>query len=214
MSTAISTREKIIKASVELFNRRGISPVTLRDIADKVRISSGNLAYHFKNKDYIIEEIFRLMEVERQKRLSEVQQTPSFDNADRQTLALLNISLKYRFFFLDTVDILRAHPKIGVLYRRQVEDNIRYIRAILDYSADKGNIVAEPYEGCYNQLSESVWAAVQFWLLKETLRGRKKYDPEEARNSMWSLVSPYLTKKGTHHFPSTGLKNTHANHKK
>ena len=156
MSTAISTREKIIKASVELFNRRGISPVTLRDIADKVRISSGNLAYHFKNKDYIIEEIFRLMEVERQKRLSEVQQTPSFDNADRQTLALLNISLKYRFFFLDTVDILRAHPKIGVLYRRQVEDNIRYIRAILDYSADKGNIVDERYEGCYNQLSESL----------------------------------------------------------
>ena len=214
MSTAISTREKIIKASVELFNQRGISPVTLRDIADKVGISSGNLAYHFKNKDYIIEEIFRLMEVERQKRLSEVQQTPSFENADRQTLALLNISLKYRFFFLDTADILRAHPKIGVLYRRQVEDNIRYIRAILDYSADKGNIVAEPYEGCYDRLSESVWAAVQFWLLKETLRGRKKYDPEEARNSMWSLVSPYLTKKGTKYFPLTQLKKAYANHKK
>jgi AcrR family transcriptional regulator len=214
MSATISTREKIIKASVDLFNKRGISPVTLRDIADKVGISSGNLAYHFKNKDYIIAEIFRLMEMERQKRLSEVQQTPSFDNADRQTLALLNISLKYRFFFLDTVDILRAHPKIGILYRRQVEDNIRYIRALLDYSVEKGNITAEPFKGCYDRLSESVWAAVQFWLLKETIRGHKKFDPEEARISMWTLVRPYLTKKGINHFPLTDLKKSHANHKK
>ncbi len=212
MGTSVSTKEKIITASVELFNERGISPVTLRDIAEKIGISIGNLAYHFKNKDFIIEEIFRQMEAERQQRLSEVQLIPSFDNANRQTLAILNISLKYRFFFLDTLDILRAYPEIAKLYRTQVEDNIRYIRAILDYSVGTGNMVAEPFAHCYDRLSETVWSVIKFWLLKEAVRGRQNLDPEDARATMWSLVSPYLTEKGLKNFPLTDIKKMHADH--
>lgn len=212
MGTASSTKEKIINVSVELFNERGIWPVTLRDIAEKIGISIGNLAYHFKNKDYIIEEIFRRMEAERQQRLSEVQLIPSFDNANRQTLAILNISYKYRFFFLDTPDILRAYPGIAAQYRVQVEENIRYIRAILDYSVGTGNLVAEPFPHCYDRLSETVWSVIQFWLLKEAIRGRRNVNPEDARATMWSLVSPYLTEKGLKNFPLTDIKKAHADH--
>lgn len=197
----MTTREKIIVESVELFNSRGISPVTLRDIADRVGISIGNLAYHFKNKDFIIEEIFRLMEEERQKRLSEVQMIPSFDNANRQTLAILKISYKYRFFYLDTLDILRAYPAIAKLHKKQVEDSINYVKAILDYSVGSGNMKPEPYPGCYRRLSETVWSIMQFWLMSEAIRGIKKHSANEARITMWSLVEPHLTEKGRKNFP-------------
>lgn len=197
----MTTREKIIVESVELFNSRGISPVTLRDIADRVGISIGNLAYHFKNKDFIIEEIFRLMEEERQKRLSEVQMIPSFDNANRQTLAILKISYKYRFFYLDTLDILRAYPSIAKLHKKQVEESINYVKAILDYSVGSGNMKPEPYPGCYRRLSETVWSIMQFWLMSEAIRGIKKHSANEARITMWSLVEPHLTEKGRKNFP-------------
>ena len=79
---------------------KGVSPITLRDIAEKVGISISNLAYHYKNKDYIILELFENMEEEKTAILSGVQQIPSFVNIDRQVAPLLDISKKYRFFFL------------------------------------------------------------------------------------------------------------------
>lgn len=207
----MNTREKIIQASVDLFNEKGITPVTLRDIADRVGISIGNLAYHFKNKDFIIIEIFKMMEAERQERLSEVQLIPSFENANRQTLAILRISLKYRFFYLDTLDILRAYPEIAKLYRKQVENNIEYIKAILHYSVGSGNMRTEPYEGCYRRLAETIWSVLQFWLLNEALRG-VKHSANEARITMWSLVQPHLTEKGLKNFPAIHKKVEHAKH--
>lgn len=206
----MNTREKILQASVELFNEKGISTVTLRDIADQVGISIGNLAYHFKNKDFIITELFRSMESERQQRLSEVQLIPSFENANRQTLAILRISFKYRFFYLHTLDILRAYPDIARLHRKQVEDNIEYVRAILAYSVGTGNMKSEPYPGCYRRLSETVWTMLHFWLLGEAVRGVRKHSPNEARMTMWSLVEPHLTEKGRRNFPVIHKKVQHA----
>ena len=206
----MNTREKIINASVDLFNEKGISTVTLRDIADHVGISIGNLAYHFKNKDFIIAEIFKMMEAERQQRLSEVQMIPSFENANRQTLAILRISLKYRFFYLQTLDILRAYPEIAKMHRKQIENNIEYLNAILAYSVGSGNLKPEPYEGCYRRLSETVWTILHFWMLAQSIRGEKKHSANEARITMWAVVEPHLTEKGRKNFPTIHKKLSHA----
>lgn len=207
----MSTKDKIIQASVELFNEKGIS-ITLRDIADHVGISIGNLAYHFKNKDFIIAEIFRQMETERQQRLSEVQLIPSFENADRQTLAILKISHKYRFFYLHTLDILRTYPEIAAPFRKQIDNNIDYVNAILAYSVGTGNMKPEPYPGCYRRLAETVWSVLQFWIAAECVRGTQKHNPNEARITMWSLVEPHLTEKGRKNFPAAQKRISHANH--
>ena len=44
------TQEKIIIATVDLFNKNGVSNVRLQDIAKEVGISPGNLTYHYKTK--------------------------------------------------------------------------------------------------------------------------------------------------------------------
>ena len=59
------TKDKILNSARSLFNQRGVSDVTLRDIAEKVGISIGNLAYHYKNKDFMIAELFDKMEEEK-----------------------------------------------------------------------------------------------------------------------------------------------------
>lgn len=205
-----NTRKKILQAAVRLFNERGIGPVTLRDIAEDVDISIGNLAYHFKNKDFIIAEIYENMEAERQARLSEVQQIPSFENANKQSLAILKITLDYKFFFLDTPAILRAYPKIAELHRKQVNLQISYLKAILDYSVGSGNMKPEPYDGCYQRIAETVWAVIHFWIMNEAVRGLKKHNANEARTTMWSLVEPHLTEKGRKNFPLQHKKLNHA----
>ena len=51
---APSTKERILAASLALFNERGYGNVTMRMIADSLSISVGNLTYHFPKKQDIV----------------------------------------------------------------------------------------------------------------------------------------------------------------
>lgn len=192
----MKTKDKIIQASIELFNKRGTSSVTLRDIAERVGISIGNLAYHYKNKDFIIEEIFQKMESERAEKLAKVEQTPSFTNANEQALEIIHLSIKYKFFYLDTISILRDYPILAQSFRKYVHAHIRYVKTILKHAENRKNIIPEPAENHYDSLAESIWMMLQFYLQSENLKGSDTFNALNARNRMWSLIKPYLTEKG------------------
>jgi len=193
-----STKQKIIDAAIDLYNRKGVSAVTIRDIAANVGISTGNLAYHFKNQDFIIAEAFQQMEKERERILSGVQEIPSFENVNLQILPLLRTAQKYQFFHLDSVHIFRTYPSIAELQRAYFENSIAYVKAVIDLSVAVGTFQPERRAGEYQRLARTVWMLINFWLEQLTLRSIEQPRVDELRKSIWDLVIPHLTKKGQH----------------
>lgn len=55
------TKDRILSTSIDLFNRSGVVAVTTNHIAKELNMSPGNLYFHYRNKEEIIVEIFKIM---------------------------------------------------------------------------------------------------------------------------------------------------------
>ncbi len=101
------TRERILELSLKLFNDIGEPNVTTTTIAEEMEISPGNLYYHFRNKDDIINSIFSQFEQQIEKRLR-------FPDDHRVTIDemwsylqyMADFLWTYRFLYRDLNDLL------------------------------------------------------------------------------------------------------------
>ena len=114
----MKTRERIIQASIELFNEQGERNVTTNHIAAHMGISPGNLYYHFRNKEDIILSIY-----EEYARNLLLETVPTADT-DAQPLdsiilymdAVFQALMKFRFFYANLPVLLAKNPQLHEKY--------------------------------------------------------------------------------------------------
>ena len=114
----MKTRDKIIQASIALFNEQGERSVTTNHIAADLGISPGNLYYHFRNKEDIIlsiyEEYARNLLIET---MPEVK--PEVKPLDAIILymdAVFQALMKFRFFYSNLPVLLAKNPLLHDKY--------------------------------------------------------------------------------------------------
>jgi AcrR family transcriptional regulator len=114
----MKTRDKIIQASITLFNEQGERNVTTNHIAAHLGISPGNLYYHFRNKEDIILSIYE--EYARNIVLDTFPQvTPSVKPLDAIILymdAVFQAMMKFRFFYSNLPVLLAKSPSLHDKY--------------------------------------------------------------------------------------------------
>jgi len=109
----MKTKEKIKETGRELFNKKGLKNVTLRDIAKELGKSYGNITYHFRTKEILLLEIYQDMN-------EELMQLRKPIEEDEELLEyILNLpgysfelTLKYLFFTMDFNEIKRTFPSV------------------------------------------------------------------------------------------------------
>src|SRR6202048_4952695 len=101
------TRERILELSLRLFNEIGEPNVTTTTIAEEMEISPGNLYYHFRNKDDIINSIFAPFEQQIEKRLRFPEgHRPTIDETWSYLQFMADFLWTYRFLYRDLNDLL------------------------------------------------------------------------------------------------------------
>ncbi len=194
------TKRKILQTAIQLFNAQGVNNVTLRTIAEAMGISPGNLAYHYRNKESIIEEAFQAMEAERTSVLTGVQEIPSLEKIYNQVIPLYEVEKKYSFLNLDALHIVRNHPKFADLQRAYIAKNINYNRAVISLSVSSGIMKPETVTGEYDRLAKRIWMVSNFWLTQRELRGEVSDQKEELLAMVWEQILPHFTEKGLYKF--------------
>lgn len=110
----MSTRELILDVALVLLNERGESIVTSVDLATEMNISPGNLYYHFKGKEQVVEELYAQFHA---RVLVALQQITSHAKGDtKETLAGLavvsDILQQFKFISQDVRGLHERYPTL------------------------------------------------------------------------------------------------------
>ena len=118
MAPKNKTRDRIVEASLELFNAQGERSVTTNHIAAHLGMSPGNLYYHFRNKQAIIAELFAQYE-DRVDAFLRLPEGRALTVADKTFYlqALLAAMWHYRFLHRDLEHLLDADAELAERYR-------------------------------------------------------------------------------------------------
>ncbi|TAL54931.1 TetR/AcrR family transcriptional regulator [Pandoraea sp.] len=193
------TRERILEVSLRLFNDIGEPNVTTTTIAEEMKISPGNLYYHFRNKDDIINSIFAQFEheIERRLRLPD-DHKPLIDEVWTYLQYLIGFLWQYRFLYRDLNDLLARNRTLETHFKQIIIHKQRFAREMCDLLVADGEMDIKPGE--IEPLTTNMVVISTYWLSYQFVMNPRKYnDPEEigadlrlASYHILSLMAPYL----------------------
>lgn len=201
------TRERILAVSLELFNERGEAHVTTGMIATELDISPGNLYYHFRNKEQIVERLFERFE-------GRISVSPPDSVAGAGAIEDLWLYLHlmfeaiwdYRFLYRNLEDIVgrnrRLRERFNGIGGAKIDAVDRFCRGLVR----DGLMKASPGE--IKALAMNVLVVSTYWLSFRAVRGKgpsaDPSDPGSGAHQVMSLVAPFLTGEARQHFERLG----------
>lgn len=199
----ISTKQKILNVSKELFNDHGYSQVTIRTIALKLGMSSGNLNYHFKKREDILEYLYFEMVSSFDQRIDILPETEiSFSRIRNDIQTSMERMLDYKFIWTDLFNILQQNEKIRVHFTTVNPKRISGNLFLFDRLEKMHFMRTENFQNEYKILAERMVNFGDTWIYTSEVYSRinSKKHLEGQVKAMLTIIYPYLTKKGEQEF--------------
>ena len=152
------TKQHIADKALLLFNDKGFVNVRLQHIADAAFVSIGHLAYHFKNKDAILEYLYEKIKREKGKLLNEHKILPLFEDIDRMLEEIFYHQKKFSFFYTDALEIIRASPTIAKKHKLHIQWQRMKLSFMIEFNTARGAMDIK------NTSSESVAKLMQIFI--------------------------------------------------
>lgn len=197
MASSNTTRERILQTSLALFNAQGLAAVSTHRIAAELEISPGNLHYHFKAKQLIVDRLFRRFE----DRLELLNASSDTVRAIDDLWLALHLRFEaidaYRFVYRDMAYLSGEYPELGQRAQALTAQNLLAAQALCETLVTAGVIDATAEEA--QMLALQMVFTTTCWLSFERLvPGRdalQQADPGLAAFYTLTLVSPYVSRE-------------------
>ena len=169
---ARQTRQRILDASLALFNEQGEPNVTTNHIADELEISPGNLYYHFRNKDDIIEHLFGRYEERIDAALgAPTDRLPGLEDIWLLLHLVFECIWDYRFLYRDLADILSRNRRLRIRFARILRRADEQAHDVMRGLSQAGVMRASAAE--LDAAATNVLVIATFWMNYASARGDK-----------------------------------------
>jgi AcrR family transcriptional regulator len=190
----IKTRDRILEASLALFNALGEPNVTTGLISDELDISPGNLYYHFNNKSDIVSELFESFEHQMHDLLAvPADASISLDQQNFFLHLLFEAVARFRFLYQDLVNVLSRHPRLQPKFRKILKLKNAAFHTICTSFSAQGFMTIGTEE--LATLCDQLTLTTCYWSSFDTLShldDRNAVDPGRGVYQTMCLMLPYL----------------------
>ena len=190
---ARQTRQRILDASLTMFNAQGEPNVTTNHIADELEISPGNLYYHFPNKHDIIEQLFGGYEQRMDAALSAPDgRLPGLEDVWLQLHLVFECIWDYRFLYRDLVDILTRNRRLRMRFARILRRADEQAHQVMRGLVQAGVMRASADE--VDAASTNILVIATFWMNYAAARGDKdeRASIRDGIVQVMMLIAPFL----------------------
>ncbi|WP_218510930.1 TetR/AcrR family transcriptional regulator [Variovorax sp. dw_308] len=192
------TAQRILEASLDLFNRFGEPNVSTTLVAAELGISPGNLYYHYPAKDALINRLYEDYELELNELLHASEGVNDVEDAWFFMHSLFELIWRYRFLYRDLNDLLSKNRLLETRFQLVLDNKARAIRTLLAGMARADNLEIDLRE--VEALSSSMVVVLTYWLSYEYVRNpREALEPAHAQAALLRgalhtlhLLAPYL----------------------
>ncbi|QWX85228.1 TetR/AcrR family transcriptional regulator [Cellulophaga sp. HaHaR_3_176] len=201
-------KDKIRFKGIEMFNSFGVSNVSMKQIADSLNISAGNLQYHYRNKEALLTIIYDTMISETLHYILPKSTNITLYHYQEMMLSFDALQSRYSFFFNDLVHIIKKYPDVGK--RQEAINLVRFkdARKLVDYYVQTDRMVPETGLINYDKMVHVIWMSSTFWQSQRQVIKTNDYQINKCSvmDMLWSIIMPYLTRKGIEEYEQ--IKNT------
>jgi AcrR family transcriptional regulator len=189
------TRERILEASLRLFNDFGEPNVTTAVIADELNISPGNLYYHFHSKDEIVNALFGDFEREIVETLAApARRAPNVEDMWLFLHVLFEEIWRYRFLYRDLDDLLSRNRLLETHFKQILAHKVRTATELCEGLVATGEMQASPGE--IQALATNMACLATYWLPFEYARDPRRRDAGSGLGrgvyQVMSMLAPFL----------------------
>ena len=194
------TKEKIKKSAIELFNTQETLSVTTNHIAKHAGISSGNLYYHYKNKEEIIREIYYEMSLEFIS-FNSFEKVATSDNPLKELSYMFDLYgelfWNYRFLMRDSAVLMAMDSELKIIFSKNQETRISQIEGLIRYFISQ-NILEKIPDDEIPIRAKLNWFISAYWqVLTPSSTDITKESIKEAKDIIFKLhIYPFLSIKG------------------
>ncbi|MCH2080749.1 MAG: TetR/AcrR family transcriptional regulator [Saprospiraceae bacterium] len=195
----MKTKDKILQEALKQFNERGTDAVSIRSIGDAVGISAGNLAYHFKNTDAIIYQLYLNLAEALNQQVAKTQDLEmTLHNLAKRTKETFQILFIYRFLLIDFVHINRRVEGLQKHFLSLMDMRKMQFRFLFELFQQKGLFRKDITNEQYAELSDIIILYSNAWVSDGIVRfkGTNEALISHYARLFFMMTLPYLSAEG------------------
>jgi len=191
---ATRTRDRILEASLVLFNENGLAGVSTHRIASELGISPGNLHYHFKGKRLIVGGLFRRFEDRLSACMDAATNVGAVDDLWLSLHLIFEAINAYRFIYRDVDYLLGECPELEARVQALTARNLVASKGMC--AGLKDARVIEASDEDVEMLALQIVFSTSCWFTFKRLTPKRAGQPhaEAALDAYYTLtfLSPYV----------------------
>lgn len=203
----MNTKDKILNKALELFNSEGSSNISTNHIAKALDMSTGNLYYHFKNKESIIRNLLQKMIEEYDEVFKE--NIPKKEDIILESLLFddTKTAIKYKFLYNELNILFKRDKELEAIFIENQTKREKVFNDIFKFLQEKGYIEKNISDFVLNNAIKIIWYLENFRFFRYELEGRdvKRVEDLDLQEILLERLIPIyglLTDKGKVYFES------------